>query len=341
MRTVRIPLVLCFVLAVLLLSPRIYPQVQLSGWLSARYENGKAASDFPAGSFGWVRAGLLFAGRTANIFNYNLEVQLKSETRVEVEEAWLGINPSERFQLKLGAYLVPFGRYNTANRPYQNPFIQSPMPQAYLYPESWRDIGVMVEGRWGFFGYTAYLGNGLREGTNLPDGQQFKDNNGNRAAGGRASMKLGQGVEVGGSYYRGNYDDADQRTLVLYGADASWSSQGFLLLYEYGKAEIDNPAGYGEGTADGHFVLASLNIGDLTALASYQTVAYDDPYHEWEPLDSTLVGGGIAIDVQRWTVGLVYTPAPNFLFKVEYDFNREKTDELDNDVFLAQVSLLF
>lgn len=338
MRAVRISLVLGFVLAGVLLSPRAYPQVQVSGWLSARYENGRAASDFPAGSFGWVKAGLFFTGRAANIFNYDLEVQLKSETRLEIEEAWLGVNPSERFQLKLGAYLVPFGRYNTANRPYQNPFIQPPMPQAYLYPESWRDIGVLVEGRWGSIGYSAYFGNGLREGANLPDGQQFKDNNGSKAAGGRASLRLGQGVEAGGSYYRGNYDDADERTLVLYGADASWSSQGFLLLYEYGKAEIENPSDYAAGTAAGHFVLASLNISDFTVLASYQTVSYDDPYHEW---DLQIAEGGIAIDIQRWTVGLVYAPAPNFLFKFEYDFNREKTVELDDDVFLAQVSLLF
>ena len=338
MRAVHIPPVLCLVLAVSFFSPRVYPQVQLNGWLSARYENGKSAADFPAGSFGWVRAGLSFAGRTATIFNYNLEVQLKSETQVEIEEAWLGINPSEKYQLKLGAYLVPFGRYNTANRPYQNPFIQSPLPQAYLYPESWRDIGLLVEGRWGSFGYAAYLGNGLGEGRNLPDGQQFKDNNGNKATGGRASVRLGQGVEVGGSYYRGKYDDANERTMILYGADASWSSQGFLLLYEYGKAELDNPADYGSGTAAGHFVLASLNISDITVLASYQTVTYDDPYHEW---DVQPAEGGIAIDIQRWTAGLVYAPAPNFLIKVEYDFNREKTVELDNDVFLAQVSLLF
>ncbi len=338
MKTGRIPLILCLVPAVLFFSPPVHSQVQVSGWLSARYENGKAASDFPEGSFGWVRAGLFFTGRAASIFNYDLEVQLKSETHLEVEEAWVGVNPSDRFQLKLGCYLVPFGRYNTANRPYQNPFIQAPFPQAYLYPESWRDIGLLMEGRWGSFGYAAYLGNGLGEGKNLRDGQQFKDNNGDKAMGGRGSLKLGQGVEAGGSYYRGKYDAVAERTLTLYGADASWSSQGFLLLYEYGKAEIENPSDYAAGTASGHFVLASLNISDFTVLASYQTVRYDDPYHEW---DLQLAAGGIAIDIQRWTAGLVYAPAPNFMFKVEYDFNREKTDELDNDVFLAQVSLLF
>jgi hypothetical protein len=53
------------------------------------------------------------------------------------------------------------------------------------------------------------------------------------------------------------------------------------------------------------------------------------------------MGAGIAKDMHRWGVGLDYSPAPGFVFALEYDFNREKTEELDNDVFLARVSLLF
>jgi len=341
MRFSRISLVVCVVLGGLLSCPSAFSQYQLNGWLSARYEKGKADSDFPKGTFGWLKAGLLFSGRTANVFNYSLEIQFKSEDRVEIEQAWVGVGSSESFQLKLGCYLVPFGKYNTANRPYQTPFIQTPLPQAYLYPESWRDIGVLAEGRWSSFGYSVYLGNGLGEGRNLPEGQQFKDNNGNKSAGGRISLKLGEGFEVGGSYYRGKYDDASERELKLYSGDLSWGSQGFLLMYEYDKAEIDNPTGYAQGTAEGHFGLASLKVSDFMVLASYQTLKYVDPYHEWEPLDILPDGAGIAKDMQRWAVGLTYSPTPGFAFTVEYDFNKEKTVELDNDVFLARVSLLF
>ncbi|MFZ2054710.1 MAG: porin [Candidatus Aminicenantales bacterium] len=341
MRFRSVSLILILVLGGLLFCPPAFSQYNLSGWLSARYEKGKAQDDFPKGTFGWVKAGLFFSGRAVTIFNYNLEVQFKAEDRVEIEEAWFGINPSETFQLKLGFYLVPFGRYNTANRPYQTPFIQTPLLQAHLYPESWRDIGVLAEGRWGYFGYSMYLGNGLREGKTLQDGQQFKDNNGNKAAGGRLSLRLEESFEVAGSYYRGKYDDASERELKLYGADASWSSQGFLLLYEYGKADVDNPAGFGQGRAEGHFGMASLNISKFTALASYQTLEYEDPYHGWDPLDPLAITVGIAENIHRWAVALVYSPAPNFRFEVEYDFNREKPVELDNDVFLARVSLIF
>jgi hypothetical protein len=341
MRFRQISLVLWVVLGGLLSCPPAFSQYQLSGWLSARYEKGKTDSDFPQGTFGWLKAGLFFSGRTANIFNYSLEIQFKSEDRVEIEEAWVGVGSSESFQLKLGCYLMPFGKYNTANRPFQTPFIQTPLPQAYLYPESWRDIGVLAEGRWSSFGYSLYLGNGLGEGRNLQEGQQFKDNNGNKSAGGRISLKLGEGFEVGGSYYRGKYDEASERELKLYSGDLSWGSQGFLLSYEYDRAEIENPTGYAQGTAEGHFGMASLKVSDFTVLASYQTLNYVDPYHEWEPLDLLPGSGGIAKDLQRWAIGLSYSPAPNFAFTVEYDFNREKEVELDNDTFLARVSILF
>ncbi|MBN2408397.1 MAG: porin, partial [Candidatus Aminicenantes bacterium] len=330
--------ILYAVLAGLLIGPPAFPQYKLNGFLSARYEKGKAEADYPEGTFGWVKAGLLFTGRVESVFNYGLEVQLKSENRAEIEEAWVGINPAETFQLKLGCYLVPFGRYNAANRPYQNPFIQTPLPQGELYPDSWRDIGVLAEGRWSSFGYSVYMGNGLREGRDLRDGQQFKDNNGNKSLGGRVSLMLGQGFEIAGSYYKGKYDDAAERNLKLYGADASWSSESFMLLYEYGKAELDNPAGYGKGANEGHFALAALNISRFMVLAGYQTLKYEDPYHGWDPLDPLLTPAGIATDRRRWSVGLAYLPAAGLMLKVGYDFNREKPDEIDDDVLLAQVS---
>jgi hypothetical protein len=315
-------------------------QYQLNGYLSAQYENGEKESDFPKGTFGWPRGGLLFTGTAGRIFTYDLEARFKSENRLEIEEAWVGIGNPSSFRVRLGLYLVPFGRYNTANRPHQNLFIRTPLLQSQLYPESWRDVGLLAEGKWGGLGYSVYLGNGLREGEDLGAGQQFEENNGEPAAGGRAFFILGQGLEVGGSYYRGSYDDQGQRNLELWGADVSWSSQAFLITYEYGKAFIDNPAGFDRGTAEGHFVLASLTLGEFTPLVSYQTLKYFDPYHGEDYLDP-LLAVGIDRDVSRWAVGLVYLPAPNFMFKAEYDFNREAAVQLANDTFLAQVAFLF
>src|SRR4030042_6446077 len=101
-------------------------QYKLNGYLSAQYENGQRGSDSPDGTFGRVRAGLLFSGVVESIFTYGLEARFKSESRLEIEEAWGGVGTSSSFQLRLGVYLGAFGKYHTANRPPPNPFIQAP-----------------------------------------------------------------------------------------------------------------------------------------------------------------------------------------------------------------------
>jgi hypothetical protein len=328
-------------LAILLLAMSARGQLQVSGYLSFEYEKGQQQSDFPNGTFEKVRAGLFFSGRTAKIFDYNLEVRYKSETRMEIEEAWVGIRPSDAFHVKLGFYLVPFGKYNAANRPYQTRFIETPLAQAHLYPESWRDIGILVEGRIGFLNYSDYLGNGLREGTDLQAGQQVKDNNKDKSLGGRIGLFLSRSFEVGFSYYRGKYDNDNTRSLSLLSTDLSWETDSFLVLYEYNKADLDNPPEYSQGKADGHYVLLSVDLGDYSAWASYQTFNYADLYHGLGFVEGVSPGSGISEDQSRWAIGLVYSASTNVLIKFEYDFNREGKIDLDNDVFYAQVALHF
>jgi len=333
------PVLVLFVTLLVALPARA--QLQVNGYLSFEYENGQRQSEFPDGTFENVRAGLFFSGTTAKRFDYNLEVRYKSETRVEIEEAWAGITASEAFHVKLGLYLVPFGKYNTANRPYQTRFIKTPLAQAYVYPESWRDIGILAEGRTKYLRYAAYIGNGLREGADLQAGQQYKDNNKNKAVGGRMGILLSQSFEAGFSYYRGQYDSANTRTLALKGADVSWETDSFLLLYEYSKADLDNPSGYSRGKAEGHFGLLALSWEDVSLWGSYQKLDYTDPFHGSGFVEGMSPGSGISYEQSRWAVGLVYFASANILIKLEYDFNSDGQTNLENDVFYAQVALHF
>jgi hypothetical protein len=325
----------------LLLCLPAFSQFRLSGYFAAHYENGGRDGAFPDGTFGGVKAGLIFSGRTAEIFDYDLEVRFKTESRVEVEEAWVGLSPSTSFRLRLGLFLVPFGKTNTANRPHQTPYVQPPLPLTVLYPESWRDIGLLAEGRWSFLGYAAYLGNGLREDTDMRSGQQFEDNNGDPAYGSRLSFFLSESFEVGLSYFRGNYDDSGTRTLALRGGHVDWNTESSRLLYEYGRAEIENPAGFERGLVEGHFVLVSFSSGDFSPFASYQTLSYQDPYHGPGFERVGVPGEGISSQGSRWALGLVFSASSAVLFKVEYDFNREKGPALRNDVLSAQIALQF
>ncbi len=328
-------------LAVLLLVAAAQAQLQVKGFLSFDYVKGQSQSSNPNGTFENAGGGLFFFGTLAKSFDYNLEVQYRSVTTMELEEAWVGIRSSDVFHLKLGLYLVPFGIYNAASRPYQTLFVQTPVPVANLYPRSWRDLGVLAQGRYDFFTYSIYLGNGLQEGMELQDSQQFQDNNKNKGVGGRVGFFLSQSFEVGFSSYRGKYDSANTRALSLWDADVSWKTEGFTVLYEYAKADLDNPAGYSQGEARGYYAFLSLTLTDFSPWASYQTMKYADPFHGpgFEPEVSP--GAGISSSLSRWAVGLVYYASPTILFKFEYDFNSSGDSNLKDDVFSAQVAWQF
>jgi hypothetical protein len=317
-------------------------QLRVQGYLSFHYQDGESQSLSPYGEFGTPRAGVFFLGLIENVFDYNLELRFDSNDIIEVQEAWVGYRPSAAFHAKAGMYLVPFGVYNTASRPYQSPLIRTPLPQAALYPDSWRDLGVLAEGETKIFRYAVYLGNGLREAADLGSGQQFGDNNGNKGQGTQIAVKLSSGFEVGISYNRSKFDDEATRSLNLWGAHVNLISQAFRLLYEYNQAEIENPAGYSKGELQGHLVLGSLSWQGFSPVVSYQKLDYNDAYHGAEfsaPLAA--VGAGIVQADSRWTIGLVFTPVESVMLKLEYDFNREELAEIDNDIFLAQVALHF
>jgi hypothetical protein len=318
-----------------------FSQLKVNAYFSAQYIDGKDESDFPHGTFQNVRGGVLFSGQAEKLFSYALEVRLKTETNVEVEQAWAGIRPSNAVQFRIGFYLVPFGKYNQANRPHETPFIQTPLHLAALYPASWRDIGLLAEGRSGFLSYSLYMGNGLQEGQDLRSGQQFKDNNTNKGTGGQFGVHLSQSFEVGLSYYRGKYDNANTRKLVLEGAHAIWQSESFLFVYEYGRALLDNPEGYSRGEVEGYYALVSLNSRGFMPFGSYQSLDYRDPFHGPGFSDEGIPGAGIFSKTNRWAVGLTYLISANIAIGIEYDFNRETDLELDNDVFVAQLAVHF
>ncbi len=333
-------LLIAFALAVAAAPARA--QIRINGYFSFQYQNGESRSESPNGEFGFPRAGLFFAGLVEKVFDYNLEVRFDDHDLVNLQEVWVGYVPSEAFHLKLGMYLVPFGTYNTSSRPYQTPLIQMPLAQAAIYPESWRDVGVLAEGRTGIFGYAVYMGNGLREAADFSSGQQFHDNNKDKGEGGRVTFELSRGFELGVSYNRSRVDDAGKRRLEYWAGHASWVTQGFRITYEYDWAEVENPAGFAKGKAEGHLVLATMNWGGFSPVVSYQKLDYRDPYHGTGfSAAEEIAGAGIDLADSRWAVGLVYTPVQSVMLKVEYDFNREKRAEIPNDLFLAQVALHF
>jgi len=316
-------------------------QIQMNGYFSMDFLRGQKQSPYAHGSTENIRAGLIFSGQWTPQFSYALEVQTKEAMRLEIEQAWAGFTASETFQLKLGLYLVPFGKYNASGRAFQTSLVESPYPVGEFFPSSWRDLGVLVEGKIGFLQYAAYMGNGLAEGEDLRAGQQFKDNNSDKGKGVRLGFTPSQSLEVGVSFYAGKYDDTGERNLSLQGLDATWTATNFNMKAEYWRALVNNPAPFSQGKAEGFFVQLWLNLGSLSPVVAYEKSKYEDDFHGpgfAAPLQSGL---GIFSDHSRWAFGLVYSPHENFLLKIEYDVNREKNLALQDNIFRAQVAVHF
>ncbi len=315
-------------------------QVKITGYLSLEYVSGQEESDVHLGSFKNSQLGLFFSGEITPKFDYAAE--LRSEgTAIKIEQAWVRYKASESFALRAGSFLVPFGRYNQSNRPYQTDLINPPLQVEEMYPSRWRELGVLLEGRISSLFYSAYVGNGLAEKVNLKESQQFEDNNKNKALGARAGLFLSQNLAIAFSYYRGKYDEDNSRDLSFQGADLIWEFEGLHFLAEYSQASLENPEPYSSGEVKGYFVQASFNIDSFRPVVSYQYLEYDDPYHGLGFILPSYPGGGILEDKSRWSFGLVYFFAPALVFKLEYDYNREKTLELKNNTISAQVALSF
>lgn len=304
---------------------------ETNGYFSIGYTKGQKHADVFKGSFLNPQLGLIFSGDVTTKIDYVSEFRFKSEDSIELEQALVRFKSSNAFNLSLGLFLVPFGRYNQSNRPHQTLLINFPLNVEKMFPSSWRDMGLLVEGEFSGFFYSAYLGNGLAEAENLSGAQQFRDNNLDKGKGGRAGLTLSRGFDVAYSFYRGKYDEEDTRDLVLKGVDIIWRDRDFQILYEYSKAYLENPDGSDTGKTEGYFIQLSLIGSRLQPVVSYQRIKYKDPF----------LGEGISEERTRWTAGLVFAASENLFLSFEYDFNSEKKIKLKDNSFLAQVVLSF
>lgn len=312
-----------------------------TGYLSFDYSKGQEHSNTARGTFHNVRLGLMFSSDETNAFNYLAEVSSYDEFDIEIEQAWLGLKSSDAFHLKLGLFLVPFGRYNQSNRAHQTVLIYTPLNVDNIFPRRWKDLGVLLEGRLRSFFYSAYIGNGLFENMNLKSGQQYKDNNKNKGKGVRLGLSLGQGIDVAYSQYEGKYDEMNERSINIRGVDMAWTSKSIQIFSEYNEAHTENPPGFENGKADGYFIQVSFDMGSFFPVFSYQKLNYTDEFHGEGFTGPLGVGKGIAIDRKRWTVGCVYFPSQNILFKLEYDWNRDTANEKKDNVFSMQAAVSF
>jgi hypothetical protein len=314
--------------------------VQTGGYLSFAFLKGQEQSGASHGSFQDLKGGVLASGDLGQGFSFIVEARFRSESKFDLEQALAGFRLGASGDLRLGLFLVPFGKYNESNRPQQTVLVGMPLNLEAAYPESWRDIGLVAQGRVGFLRYAAYFANGLGEKDGAVAGQSFRDINKDKAKGGRLGFVSGEGFEVGVSYYSGKYDPDNALRLTLEGADLTWVTKDYEVRGEYTRGLWKNPGGMPDGKASGFFWLVAFNFGKIQPVVSFQ---------RWDPGDAgtglrlvALEGGAETLVVRnRWALGARYYLSPTFVVKAEYDINREKGLALKNNLVRIQAAVSF
>jgi hypothetical protein len=323
--------VVAAVVALLALAGPAVGQIKYGGYLALEYIDGQQDSAIPHGSIENLLAGFLVQGRLAQKFAFAVEARGHGVESFDVNQAWVGYLASEGFTARAGLFLVPFGSWNTASRPHETLLVRTPLNLESLYPASWRDLGLVVEGRVGVLTYAAYLGNGLAEGETVAALQQFSDNNTDKGKGGRLGLVAGNAVRAGFSYYTGKYDAQDMRDLTLEGADFAWTTQDWEIHAEYTKSFMENPAPIARGESEGYSIWACMGIRGFQPVGSYQSLKITDAYHY----------GDAVIDRSRWTAGFRYVLSQTLFIKFEYDWNLEEGTKLKDNQWQVQVALSF
>lgn len=263
---------------------------------------------------------------------------------VFVEQAWLDYWFVPRAAVKVGAILTPFNRFDDFHDPLMNYAITRPLSASVIGVSAWKDVGVDLHGYVNIgsdasVAVDLYTVNGLGAGADLRGSRQYRDNNEDKAFGGRLNVLVGDHLEVGGSAYHGAWDDAGDLDLDLFGAHGILRTPWVEVYGEYADGTSQNPPGTADGNMSGFFVQASrLFLARYRPTVRFGGVDYLD---EGNAFGRDSLKGNL--DRQELAVGFAFYPARRVVLKAEATFFMEgdRVTEEKNDQFGLQAAVRF
>jgi hypothetical protein len=168
----------------------------------------------------------------------------------------------------------------------------------------------------------------------------FNDNNDNKAFVAKISfVPFSLPMDVGFSWYTGNWDNNDEHTLIMHGIHANYKEKNWSLKGEYASAHIDQEAGINIVTAPGPAAV-NTSTGNYDMRAWYLEGAYT-PYRygtgdnnyikliaRYDDVDSNDKAAFTPFDRSRITLGTEWQFLNNMKFR--YEWQRSSIDSFDN-----------
>ncbi len=348
-------------------NPFGFGNVSLGGYMDHEFENfGNSKATFD--QHRWIlNIGAELSNRLRFYSEYEIEhggPNASGSGQAKVEQAWVDYLINDAINFRLGALLVPFGRYNIYHDSDLQDLTDRPLVARDIIPTTWTESGAGIYG--GFnpsignyedleLDYELYVINGLDDtfsDTSMSGGKGSigSDNNDAKSVAGRLVLSPALGQEIGFSSYWGKYDNSGND---IVGGAIDWlSTWGPLeLVGEYAYFDVDEPSG--GNVADsfkGYRIQANYHFWPEFLNNTFLGRDFDDPTltlmgrYGWAKIDDDSDANLGDNEEERFTLGFNYRPVESWVFKLEYQWNTTKNESLErgnNNGFIASVAMGF
>jgi hypothetical protein len=252
---------------------------------------------------------------------------------IKLEFATLDIAFHEAASLRGGVILSPLGRFNLIHDSPLNDLTNRPLMAREIVPTTLSESGMGLFGTLypsagTVVGYEVYMVNGFNEAaaTCLRSGRgsQKYDNNEEKSFVGRLNYSPSLGLDLGGSFHVGAYDDAGDHTMSILAADGSFNRGPFEVRGEYASASIDGAV---EDARSGYYAQGGYHFlpGVLSFANSILTATVRFDHIDLGASEET-----------RTTLGLNFRPEEETVIKLDYEIYDQNDDS--NGLILSLAS---
>jgi hypothetical protein len=283
----------------------------------------------------------------------------------KVEQAWIDFLIHPFINLRAGALLVPFGRYNLFHDSDLQDLTDRPIVARDVIPTTWTESGAGFYGEFNptigsyedlNLGYEFYVINGLDAGfsdTGLGGGKGSlkADNNNQKGLVGRFLMSPAIGQELGVSGYFGKFNNLNDNIYGV-GIDALSTWGPLELVGEYAYFHAHGPAAGGDiaNLFQGFYVQANYHFWPEFLRDTFLGRGFEDPTFTfvnrfgWADIDDAGDASTGDNSELRYTVGFNYRPVESWVLKLEYQFNNNDNESLERgnrDGFISSIAMGF
>jgi len=344
--------------------------VSLGGYVDMEYRDlNNAESTFR--QHRWI---INIAAQITDRVRFNSEYEIEyggpnssgGDGEAKVEQAYMDYLINDYINLRAGAVLAPFGRYNLYHDSDINDLTDRPLLARDIIPTTWVEAGYGLFGEFNptigdyedlLLNYEVYVVNGLDDGfsdTGLGDARNSlkTDNNDSKSVVGRLVISPFLNHEIGLSGYYGKYNG--EGDAITGGAIDMINTMGpFELISEYAYFDVEESPTLTSDVADffqGAYVQLNYHFWPEFLSDTFLGRSFDDPTltlisrYGWARIHDDLDATNGTNEEERTTLGINYRPIDNFVVKLEYQFNNTDNDALeagDGDGFITSMALGF